>query len=374
MANPTLAVSSVVNVTVTLSPLAAALRNFGAMCILGSSNVIPTSERIRSYSAIADVATDFGTTAPEYLAALAFFSQSPKPNLLYIARIDLDDSEPETYADVVAELLQYTSWYGLFIASAHTDAEALAVSALIEAATPTRIVAHTSQDPNELVAESTTLGSQAHALGYNRTIVMYSSETPYAAMSILGRMSTVNFEGSNTTITLKFKVCPGVVAENLTASQYAVLKANCVNVFAAFQNDTSILQEGVCSSGWFVDEVHGLDWLQNRVETDLWNLLYTTATKVGQDEAGVTQLVATVTKSLTQGVRNRLLAPGVWNGDSFGALQTGDTLSTGFYVYITPLAEQSQSDREARKAPPIQVAAKLAGAVHFADVSIIVNR
>ena len=370
----TLAVSSVVNVTVTLSPLAAALRNFGAMCVLGSSDVIPTSERIRAYSSISDVLEDFGTSAPEYLAALAFFSQSPRPNLLYIARRDAEGSGPESLADVVGELLDYTTWYGLFIADTHTTEEALAVSALIEAASPTRIVAWTSQDANEIVSGSETLGSKLKALGYNRSIVMYSSATPYAAMSLLGRMATVNFEGSNTAITLKFKQCPGVVAENLTASQYAVLKGNNVNVFAAFQNDTSILQEGVCSSGWFIDEVHGLDWLQNRVETDLWNLLYTSATKVGQDEAGITQLVATVTKSLTQGVRNHLLAPGVWNGDSFGALTTGDTLSSGFYVYITPLSEQSQSDREARKAPPIQIAAKLAGAIHFCDVSIVVNR
>lgn len=374
MAQTTLPVSSVVNVQVQLSPIAAALRNFGAMCILGSSDVIPTTERIRLYSSISDVADDFGTTAPEYLASLAFFSQSPRPSIVYIARIDLDSSEPETYADVVAELLTYTTWYGLFIASSYSTAEALAVSALIEAASPSRICAWTSQDANELVADSTTLGSQLHDLAYKRSIVMYSSQTAYAAMSLLGRMATVNFEGSNTTITLKFKQCPGVVAENLTSNQYAVLKSNCVNVFAAFQNDTSILQEGVCSSGWFIDEIHGLDWLQNRVETDLWNVLYTTNTKVGQDEAGMNLLVATVTKSLEQAVRNRLLAPGVWNGDSFGALETGDTLSTGFYVYITPLSEQSQSDREARKAPPIQVAAKLSGAVHFVDVTITVNR
>lgn len=374
MPNTTLPVSSVVNVQVQLSPIAAALRNFGAMCILGSSDVIPTSERIRLYSSISDVATDFGTVAPEYQAALAFFSQSPRPSIVYIARIDLDDSEPETYSSVVAELLTYTTWYGLFIASSYTNAEALEVAALIEAASPSRICAWTSQDPNELVADAVTLGSQLHDLAYKRSIVMYSSHTAYAAMSVLGRMSTVNFEGSNTTITLKFKQCPGVVAENLTSNQYAQLKTNCVNVFAAFQNDSSILQEGVCSSGWFIDEIHGLDWLQNRVETDLWNVLYTTTTKVGQDEAGMNLLVATVTKSLEQGVRNRLLAPGVWNGDSFGALQTGDTLSTGFYVYIMPLAEQSQSDREARKAPPIQVAAKLSGAVHFVDVTITVNR
>ena len=48
--------------------------------------------------------------------------------------------------------------------------------------------------------------------------------------------------------------------------------------------------------------------------------------------------------------------------------------ATGYYVYIQPFDEQSQSDREARKAPPIQIAVKLKGAVHFINVTITVNR
>lgn len=203
---------------------------------------------------------------------------------------------------------------------------------------------------------------------------MYSSTNDNAAMSVLGRMSTVNFEGSNTTITLMFKQCPGVEPEYLKTSQANALQRNNVNVFAAYQNDTSILQYGTMSGGWYIDEVHGLDWLQNRVETDLWNLLYTSTTKIGQDESGMTAILSTVNSSLEAGVRNGLIAPGVWNGDEFGTLKRGDTLTTGFYVYIQPLEEQSQADREQRKAPPIQIAVKLKGAVHSIDVTITVNR
>uniref|UniRef100_UPI0005928CF6 DUF3383 family protein n=1 Tax=Chromobacterium haemolyticum TaxID=394935 RepID=UPI0005928CF6 len=81
-----LPVSGVVNVQWTLTPIAAALRNFGSLMILGSSNVINTTERYRQYADVDGVANDFGTSAPEYLAAVAFFSQSPKPALLYVGR------------------------------------------------------------------------------------------------------------------------------------------------------------------------------------------------------------------------------------------------------------------------------------------------
>lgn len=379
MSTAKLPVSYVVSVDVNLAPTAAALRNFGAMLIVGDSDVIPVSERIRSYSTAEEVASDFETTTEEYKAALAFFSQSPKPRLLYIGRWNKQPEESEetgeTLAECMSALLEYTSWYGAYVSCDYEVSDALAVSAQIEAATPSRIVAFTSQDTNELVAtDQTSLGYQLSQKAYKRSIVMFSTQEVHAAMSVLGRMATVNFQGSNTTITLKFKQCPGVAPEYLTSAQARALKGKHVNAFVAFQNDTNILQEGVTSSGYFIDEIHGLDWLQDQVQTDLWNLLYTSTTKVGQDESGMNAILSTVNKSLNQGVTNHLIAPGVWNADGFGALNRGDTLSTGYYVYIQPLAEQSQSDREARKAPPIQIAVKLAGAVHFVDVIITVNR
>lgn len=135
-----------------------------------------------------------------------------------------------------------------------------------------------------------------------------------------------------------------------------------------------ILQQGVMANGDFFDERHGLDWLQNYVQTNLYNLLYTSTTKVPQTEAGITRLLSSVEKSLDQAVQNGLIAPGVWNGGDLGQLSSGDTLPKGYYVYAQPLDEQAQSEREARKAPVIQAAIKLAGAVHYADVQINVVR
>nr|DAL50450.1 MAG TPA_asm: tail sheath protein [Caudoviricetes sp.] len=480
----TLPVSRVVNVAVEMSPTATALRNFGSCLILGDSDIIDTDERIRLYSSISDIATDFGISSREYLAAQAFFSQSPQPTQVYIGRwaksatagrlrgrtlssaeqdislftaittgtlsltidgasksmasIDLSAETnlngvasqissalgvsgscawtgerfvitsattgtsstvattdtgtlsslmgfagsatsvagvaAESLASAITALLDYNTWYMVCVAPDASDDSIVEAAGLIEAASPSRMIGFTTQNSTEIDSTaSSTLGSRLKGLGYNRTILVYSSDSPVAAASVFGRMATINFEGSNTTLTLKFKQLPGVTAENLRSSQAEALKSHNVNAFCAYQNDTSILQEGITSGGWFIDETHGLDWLQNRVETDLWNLLYTSK-KVGQDESGATAIVSCVNKSLEQGVTNGLIAPGVWNGDAFGALESGDTLSTGYYVYIQPFDEQSQSDREARKAPPIQIAVKLKGAVHFINVTITVNR
>lgn len=79
-------VSDVVSVQVVMSPVAAALRNFGSLLILGDSDVIDTTERLRQYSGIESIAQEFGTTAPEYLAALLYYGQTPQPETLYIGK------------------------------------------------------------------------------------------------------------------------------------------------------------------------------------------------------------------------------------------------------------------------------------------------
>ena len=377
-----LPVSNVVNVDVIMSPVAATGRNFGALLILGTSTVIPVTERIRQYSAIEDIGDDFGVDSPEYEAATIFFSQSPKPTLVYIGRwaktlAEGEAGAVETLLQAVNACLQYTNWYGLAIADSAdlVEADVISVAAAIEASSLSRILAVTTADVNVLVAGNTdNIGYKLKAAGYARTFWEYSSSSKYAAISAFGRAFTVNFTGSNTTITLKFKTEPGITYETLTTAQAAAIDAINGNVYVYYANDTAIIQQGVMANGDFFDERHGLDWLQNYVQTNLYNLLYTSATKIPQTDAGVTRLMTNVEASLDQAVNNGLIAPGVWNGGPIGQIESGDTLTKGYYVYADAVANQAQSDREARKSPVIQAAIKLAGAIHYGDVQINVVR
>ncbi|HBS5835668.1 TPA: DUF3383 domain-containing protein [Klebsiella pneumoniae] len=377
-----LPVSNVVNVDVIMSPVAATGRNFGALLILGTSTVIPVTERIRQYSAIEDIGDDFGVDSPEYEAATIFFSQSPKPTLVYIGRwaktlAEGEAGAVETLLQAVNACLQYTNWYGLAIADSAdlVEADVISVAAAIEASSLSRILAVTTDDVNVLVAGNTdNIGYKLKAAGYGRTFWQYSSSSKYAAISAFGRAFTVNFTGNNTTITLKFKTEPGVTYETLTTAQASAIDAINGNVYVYYANDTAIIQQGVMANGDFFDERHGLDWLQNYVQTNLYNLLYTSATKIPQTDAGVTRLMTNVEASLDQAVNNGLVAPGVWNGGPIGQIESGDTLTKGYYVYADSVDNQAQSDREARKSPVIQAAIKLAGAIHYGDVQINVVR
>lgn len=83
---PGLSVSDVVSATINLQPLAVPARNFGALLVLGPSDVIDITERTREYATLDEVVADYSLTDPEYLAADLFFSQSPQPSILYIGR------------------------------------------------------------------------------------------------------------------------------------------------------------------------------------------------------------------------------------------------------------------------------------------------
>ena len=295
-----------------------------------------------------------------------------------VASVPVNGVAAETLLNAVNTMANMSlSWYGLYVSASvvPSNSDILAVAGFIEGQSASRIYGVTTQDAATTLSTSTTdLASQLKALGYKRTFTQYSSSSAYAAASIFGRAFTTNFLGSNTAITIKFKQEPGVIAENITSSQAAVLRGkNCI-VFVAYNNDTNIIQEGVMANGYFFDEVHGTDWLQNDVQTEVYNLLYTSTTKIPQTDSGVNGMIAAISRRLDQSVANGLVAPGVWQASGFGVLSQGDYLSKGYYVYAPPVATQSLADRSARKAPVIQVAIKLAGAIHFVDIIINVNR
>lgn len=266
-----------------------------------------------------------------------------------------------------------SDFYGLVIPSADNEGH-LAVAAVVEASNPPRYYGVTTQEAGVLVADDdNNIAALLKALDYGHTAVSYSSTNPYAVMSYLARILTVDWGANNTALTLMYKQEPGIVAETLTASQMnALLDKNC-NVFVAYDNDTAIIQPGMSSSGDFTDTVIGTDWLRAQIQTNLFNLLYGTSTKIPQTDAGMGTLATGIEAACITGVRNGLIAPGIWNSGGFGQIKQGDYLPAGYYVYTPPISSQSQSDREARASVAFQVAVKLGGAVHSADVAVNVN-
>lgn len=90
----TLPLSTVVDVSVLISPQAPATPTFNQGLIIGTSPVIGSvtgaNPRLRQYTTLAQIAADgFSLASPEYIAASIYFSQSPAPLYIWIGRQDL---------------------------------------------------------------------------------------------------------------------------------------------------------------------------------------------------------------------------------------------------------------------------------------------
>ncbi len=284
----------------------------------------------------------------------------------------------ETPIACVTALANISSdWYGLSFASSTmpTEDQLIDVATFIEATTVSRVLGITATNTTTLDASVTTdIASRLKALAFERTITLYSSKSNYAVCSLLARAFSVDFNANKSTITLMYKSLPGVIAESLTETQALTVQDKNCSVYVNYNNDTAIVQYGQMASGAYFDEIHGLDWFSDAVQNACYNLLYQSTTKIPQTDAGANQIVTVISGVCDESVNNGLVAAGTWNANGFGQLQRGQLLKEGYYIYMPPLALQAQADREARKSPPIQIALKLAGAIHTIDIIVNVNR
>lgn len=498
-----LSVSRIIALSLSLTSPGAQFANFNSLLIMGQSDVIDTQTRIMSFSSLTGVGAVFGTTAPEYLAAQAYFSASPQPTQLYIGRwaqaatngrmfggtltaaqsllsvftavssggfkIQVDAGSLTNVASInlsgaanlnaVATLINTaltgasiaatctwtgtnfvfksnatgaaskvkplqaptsgtdisallgctaafsgayevdgiaaesllsavttldslsTYWFALNddACTSAADADRQAVTAYIEAASLPHMYGFTTAAAAALsIATQTDIGPVLQALGYQKTFVVYSSKSLYAACAAWGDLLTINLAGSNTMITLAFKPMTGIGPELLNTNQAAALDSKGYNYYATYQNGVSIINNGwcICSSPTanqiFIDEMFGALAWANQVQTNGFNALVA-AKKLPQTDAGTHLLVNALEIGCDAFVTNGYLAGGTWTGSGFGQLSTGDRMPKGYYIYQPPVSSQQQPDRTARKSVPIQIAGKTAGAIHSAAILMTAN-
>jgi hypothetical protein len=386
MSNETRNLNSIVDITVQISPLAAPRATFNELLIIGTTDVIDTTERIRVYEDPADMLTDgFITTDPEYEAAQIYFSQSPAPRRLWVGRQDITISPAESCLDaVIACRAAGYDWY-MFIALAAGSADHKELAEWTESAQPSTLYAFTTADADVLEANSSPVGifEYLKTLNYSRTLGVYSTNqggspvlypnNKYAAVSVMAYACGQNTGLAGSAFTLKFKNLIGIATEPLTSTKINNIEAQNGNVYLSYGNFYSFFEQGKMAKGYFFDEMINLDMLVNNIQLSVADLLNATP-KVPQTDEGVTQLVHVVNQACEQAVNIGFLAPGTWTGVDLLNLKTGDMLPKGYVVQTQPLSEQSRADREARKSTPLYVAIKEAGAVHSILIGIYVNR
>jgi len=192
------------------------------------------------------------------------------------------------------------------------------------------------------------------------------------ATAYMARAHTVNFNAENSALTLQLKALP-IAAESYTQTEIANAKTVGLDLYTAIKNTPVILTSGAND---FQDNRYNLIAFIDAVQTDMYNLLKSTATKIPQTQRGVNQLLDQGEKTTRGFVRAGVFAPGTWSSpDYFGDRVTFERsiLANGFYWIAGKLADQPQAARQARKSPTLQAAVKNAGAIHSVDIIINFN-
>lgn len=226
-----------------------------------------------------------------------------------------------------------------------------------------KIFVNTTNDLSVLNSAITSdVASQMKNATLRFTLTTFSKTvSQYPSSSVFGRAASVNFGSIDSTITLNLKQMPGITVEDLTPSEYGVLTSKYASAIVKIGSDTNAYTSSRMASGSWLDTTHGLLWLENRCEVDMFNLMYQSTSKVPYTQTGLNMAFEVLDRSLQAAVRNGLCAPGYTT--------TGEYLPEGYLIKAVKLKDVPSSDKGNRAYYGLSFVMVGAGALHEITVS-----
>ena len=367
---PTLPLSPIVAIQYNLSPPAAARRGFNLGLIIGTSGIINITTRVQVFSSITDIiGAGFTNSSPEYLAAQAYFSATSQPTQVAIGR----QGTGETPLQALQACRSANSDWYCVVALAATNSDHTAIAAYMESLnSPYSMYLIQSGDAAVLNNTGGNIAATLKASLYSRTFGLYSTSANEIC-NVMGYAMGQTTDFAFSAYTLKFKQLPGNIAENLTTQQVLNIQGNNFSCYVNRGSYYNILEQGIMANGFYFDEMIYRDKWVNEIQLSVMDVLYA-APKIPLTEGGVSRIKKAISNACDKLVRLGFLAPGVWNGGPYLTTQNGDYLDNGYVVLSDSVNNMAQSDRDARKSPPIYVLGKEAGAIHSVAIQVNVNR
>lgn len=176
-------------------------------------------------------------------------------------------------------------------------------------------------------------------------VISVSDPIPEAAY--FGRM--LSFQPGSAT--WKFKALSAVPTYELTQGQVNNIENKNATWYMSTA-DVPMTSNGQVASGEFIDVIHGVDWLQARIQ----NLVFTAlinVPKVPFTDEGVQMVVSPLKTALEEGRKNEILA--------------------SYEIEFPAVAEVSKTDKGQRFLPDVKFTGVLAGAIHATKIQGVVT-
>lgn len=229
-------------------------------------------------------------------------------------------------------------WYAVAIED-RSETEIDLVAAWVETQQAMIYVA-ANEDADVLTSVTNDIASELKALAYDRTYLAYSKDSEnYPDAAIMGDRLPVD-PGSDT---WAYKQQVGIVPDTLTSDELTNALFKNANTYTTL-NEINISQDGKMVGGEYADVIRGSDYLQVRMQEDVYTLL-TQQEKVPFTDAGIASIVSLVRARLNDGVKKGII-------------------TDAFTITFPKASEVEIADKAARTLPDINWAATLQGAIH----------
>lgn len=379
-------IDNIINIQTRIVPSGLGFANFATAMLFAPEAELPAGfdvDAYREYNSAADMATDgFSTTSETYLAASRWLGGIPATRTLKVWGVDSTDA---TVTDTLNKARNALWWYwSFFTAPVYADITATTGAVELIAAwhetdgesffmnCQTGTSAAEIRDPND----TDDIATRLTTLGYRRTHTATHATDAYEGIALAKWYAAVNYSATNSTITGEYKKLNGVAAEDLTATESSAMRQDTKNAswYGTVELKGSTDQGRVINTrthstyGEWLDDVVNLDAFINALKVELYNTVANSTTKIPQTPQGQKLLIAAAERICEQYIQNRYLGPRVYTDPDDGV----EKEVPGYVILTQPedILTISDSDRDDRKAAPIQIRIFRAGAVHVVDVAV----
>lgn len=241
-------------------------------------------------------------------------------------------------------------WYFL-LDTTHTPLQVELISAYIE--TQIKLYAYQTSDANSKDEAETSatpgLMGDLKAQNYDRTFGVWVPAAELVDYKIAAWVGIVAPKDPGSA-TWKFKEGNGISANKFTAQEKKNIQDKNGNVYVNIAG-INMFEEGVVASGEFIDIMRGTDWIQARIQEQVFGLL-TSNDKVPYTDGGIESIGLQVEDVLDRAVDRLILVGG----------------EDGPVVTVPKRSETTKADRAARFLRDVRFTGFYAGAIHKVQI------
>lgn len=294
------------------------------------------------------VGAEVSITANEVGKAVAL---AVKGNL----RMDAPTSAETPSVALNACLRESADWYGVALAS-RAEADVLDAAEWVES--NERLFGVSSDQAGIIdAAVSSDIASKCQQKQYFRTHVWYHGQARAEALeAAIAANRFTYYPGGETWANARLA---GVTYDNLAEGQALAAHAKNANTFEQMRN-FAVTQNGKVAAGEWIDVIRGRDWLAEQVKINVASQLINANGKVPYTDAGILVIVNGIRQALMLGQSRGLIAP--------DEIDDAGRKIPGFVITVPRAASISPNDKANRILRDLKFTARLAGAIHVAEI------